>query len=448
MNIITLRKFTLLALILILALSVAACSSGTNDPSTATSQPAEKKADPSKEEPKEEEKQVEPVKLRIMWWGSQSRHDVTLKAIEEYTKLNPHVTFEPEFSGWDGYWDKLSTQAAAGNAPDIIQMDAAYLTDYATRDQLAELAAVNVADMDEALLNSGKVKDKLYAVALGNNAIGLAYDKAAIERLGLTVPKDSWTWEEYFQFGRDVQAKQGEGQYALKDASIRYDMYSLYQMAKGKGYFVTDDGEFNIDKDTWLEWQNMFVKLREEGVVPPAQLSVTDKELDPNLDLLAQGKVVIGHLRAPQSVALDGLKPGTMGMVTMPKGEQGSGWLKPSMFWSVAASSKHQEEAQKFIDWFINDKGAADILTTSRGVPVSKPVLEYMLPKLSPADVMGIDLIKNTAPIAQPFKTNPKGWSNFGEKDYKTIVEKVMFGQATAEQAWEDLVKIAKEYEM
>ncbi len=54
-----------------------------------------------------------PVKLRITWWGAQSRHDATLKILDLYTKKNPNITFEPEYSGWDGYIDKLTTQAAA-----------------------------------------------------------------------------------------------------------------------------------------------------------------------------------------------------------------------------------------------------------------------------------------------------------------------------------------------
>ena len=37
----------------------------------------------------------DPVKLRIAWWGGQSRHDYTLKVIEMYESQNPHVTIEP-----------------------------------------------------------------------------------------------------------------------------------------------------------------------------------------------------------------------------------------------------------------------------------------------------------------------------------------------------------------
>jgi multiple sugar transport system substrate-binding protein len=73
-----------------------------------------------------------PVKLRILWWGSQARHDVTLKVLDLYTVKHPNVTFEPEYQGFDGYLDKLSTQAAAKNAPDVFQMDAAWFNDWAS----------------------------------------------------------------------------------------------------------------------------------------------------------------------------------------------------------------------------------------------------------------------------------------------------------------------------
>src|SRR5690625_1309081 len=69
----------------------------------------------------------EQIELRMAWWGSQTRHDYTLEAIEIYEEKNPQITIDPEFSGWDGYWEMLATQAAGGDLPDIIQMDMQYI---------------------------------------------------------------------------------------------------------------------------------------------------------------------------------------------------------------------------------------------------------------------------------------------------------------------------------
>jgi multiple sugar transport system substrate-binding protein len=327
-------------------------------------------------------------------------------------------------------------------------MDAAYLADYAGHHQLADLTTgIHIEDMDAVLVNSGKYKGTLYAIALGNNAYGMAYNRDAIEKLGITMPRHDWTWEDYLNMGEEAKAKLSKNQYALMDNTPALDIYGIYQLSQGKGYYVTDDGKFNIDKEIWLEWQKTHARLRKEGIVPPPEVTVIDKELDPNLDLMVNGTVLIRPMHAAQSTALYSLKPEAMAMVTMPRNTAASGWLKPSMFWSISAGSPYIEESKKFIDWFIHNKEAADILGTSRGVPVSSEVLSYLEPKFKAADKMGIELINQTAPDAQDFHPDPMGWMNFRRKDYKSITEKLMYEQSTPEEAYEEMVKRAKVYE-
>ena len=40
---------------------------------------------------------------------------------------DPHVKIEGEYGGFDGYLEKLTTQLAGRTAPDIMQIDIAYL---------------------------------------------------------------------------------------------------------------------------------------------------------------------------------------------------------------------------------------------------------------------------------------------------------------------------------
>ncbi|MFC0212244.1 ABC transporter substrate-binding protein [Paenibacillus chartarius] len=388
-----------------------------------------------------------PVKLRILWWGSQARHDVTLKALDLYTKKHPNVTFEPEYQGFEGYLDKLSTQAAAKNAPDVFQMDAAWFNDWASSNRLADLSSVNVKDVDKALLDTGTYKDKVYAVPLGNNALGIVYNKVVFDKLGVQPPK---TWDELFQLAKDIKPKLAKDQYLIKDLTRFSNMYTSYQLSKGKGYPLTKDGKFNFDKDTWIDFMTKMQELRKGGFVAPADVTMSDKNWDAKMDLLGQEKVLIKEAHAAEFGGFDSLKPGSFALAALPKGAEAGGWLKASMYWSVNPDSKAKEEAMKFVDWFINDKEAADILGTSRGVPVSKSIVEYMQPKFNAIDKAGISLIEQVAAGGgKAFDPGPGlkgGWAKFAlDKEYDNITQQVMFDKMTPQQGWEEVVKLSKD---
>ena len=62
----------------------------------------------------------EEMNLRMIWWGSQTRHEYTQAAIDVFEEKNPGVTISPQMVSWDGYWQKLATQSASQDLPDII----------------------------------------------------------------------------------------------------------------------------------------------------------------------------------------------------------------------------------------------------------------------------------------------------------------------------------------
>ena len=92
-----------------------------------------------------EEDTNKPVELSIFWWGAEGRAELTEQALALYTKKHPNVTFKKTWQANQGYFDKLATLTAGGDAPDIFQIDDNYLTEYAARnvtlDVLKELSA-------------------------------------------------------------------------------------------------------------------------------------------------------------------------------------------------------------------------------------------------------------------------------------------------------------------
>ncbi|HHU37890.1 MAG TPA: extracellular solute-binding protein, partial [Propionibacterium sp.] len=69
----------------------------------------------------------EQVTLRFAWWGNDTRNRMTQEIIEAFEAENPDIKVQGEPGEFSGYWDKLATQVAASDAPDVIQMDDKYI---------------------------------------------------------------------------------------------------------------------------------------------------------------------------------------------------------------------------------------------------------------------------------------------------------------------------------
>ena len=158
------NKLLSIALSGMMVLSMAGCgSSGSDSAADSAAQPAATEAaatdaGETEQAPADAATDGENVVIKMTWWGGQGRHDLTQSVCDLYTSQHPNVTFELSPSGWDGYFEKLSTQTASGSMPDIVQMDYLYLTTYAKNNSLADLqefidnGTIDVSIIDENLL--------------------------------------------------------------------------------------------------------------------------------------------------------------------------------------------------------------------------------------------------------------------------------------------------------
>ena len=99
-----------------MVLSLAACGgkdpepAKDDTPAQADTQQEEAQApaeDENAQEAAPEEGTGEEITLRMAWWGSQTRHDLTVEVIEMYEKEHPGVKIEYEFFSFDDYFTKL-----------------------------------------------------------------------------------------------------------------------------------------------------------------------------------------------------------------------------------------------------------------------------------------------------------------------------------------------------
>lgn len=384
-----------------------------------------------------ETEQPEPVTLRMAWWGGQPRHDYTLKVIELYQDLHPHVTIEAEYANWDDYWKKLAPQAAANELPDIMQMDLAYITQYGQRNQLADLMPylnqqIDIGNIPESAVYGGKIGEKLYGFNAGVNALQLNIDPVMLkETTGLDQLPDDWTWEQYEDLAMQAASK---GQFF--DTGLKAEVFfGYYLRTQDKSLYSPDGTSLGYDDDQlFIDYFGRTTRVALAGGSPSPDLAAQVKGIED--DFLVKNEAVSVWQWSNQYIALQQVANRPLAMHSPPGPDADAGlYLKPSMLWSIAESSKNKEEAAKFIDFFINDVEANKLILGERGVPVSTVVQEALKPLLSEEQVKVFDYVawagENSSQMDPP---DPIGTAEVMDL-FKTLDEAMKFEQISVEDA-------------
>lgn len=253
------------------------------------------------------------VELKIAWWGSQVRHEATIKVIEMYQKLNPNVSITYEFAGFDDFWTKMTTMAAGGQLPDIMQQDYSRITEWQSRNLLEPLdsymasKAIDLSDVAKPILDSGRINGKLYAVSLGSNSYSMMLDVDAFKKAGIPLPAQDWTWDDFEKIALQLHEKLGiygiGGGFEVDELAWK----SVY-LADGQNLY-TPDGKALAYKDDSLLVDNlkMLLRLIKAGAAPTYQeylATFGGTTGNIQMDAIVTGKAVIEAVWSNQVVAV------------------------------------------------------------------------------------------------------------------------------------------------
>lgn len=379
-----------------------------------------------------------PVTLRFSWWGSDTRHKMTQKLIDAFEAKNPNIKIEGEYGDWSGYWDKLATQVASQDAPDIIQMDAQYLGEYAERGALLELKDVDLSKFDQAAADAGKTEGGQYAVTAGMNALVVLANPSLVSASGVSLPDDSsWTWDEYLDTAADITSKSKTGIYGsgafTGDAS-----FNLWMRQHGKSLF-TKDGGLGFDEGDATKYFEMQAEMRDAKAVPPASVMTEDASAPLDQQGLATNRFAMGWVWSNQLTAVSKASGQAMEIHRPPSVEgdasEAEQFYKASQFWSASSRSKHPAETQKFIDFLANSVEAGEIGLADRGIPGNSEVRAAVAPKLTPTDALTAKFIDDIADEVGDAPAIPPAGSSAVSEILTRFATEVHFSRISPQEA-------------
>ena len=323
----------------------------------------------------------EKVTLRFAWWGDEGRHQATLKAIELYMDRNPNVTIEAEYGGFDGYQQKISTQLAGQTAPDIIQLNANWMPDYANKgDFFIHLQdypdLMDVSGFDEEFLNSFCVfNDQLIALPTGMNARTAYMNKASAEKFGLDISlDDKLTWEDYIEMGKKVHEQDPNSYLLVTDPRLTaiYVVKGYIQQTTGE-QVINDDYTIGFDKEVLTDAFDLVQRMYDEKVFEPIQDSAAFNDVFYTNPKVASGELLASFGWTSNISELNGLiGADNIQVIPIPvldNAKDTALLIRPAQVMSIPASCENKEEALKFLNFFFNDEEAGKILGDVRSIP-------------------------------------------------------------------------------
>lgn len=400
----------------------------------------------------------EETAITFSWWGGDSRHEATEKAVEAFMEKYPHITVEPEYGAWTGWEEKQSMNLVGGNGADLMQINWNWIDNYGQNgtmflDLYQYGDIIDLSQFPQETLDQCSVDGKLMAIPVSNTGCLFYWNKNTFETVGCPIPTDL---DSLLAAGAAFEAY-GEDYYPLViDSGFSRMIFMVYYLESVYGKPWVENGQLQYTEEEIQTGLGFMKQLEEAHVIPT--LAKTDGDMadstDKNPNWIDGKYAGIYVWDASAGKHEDAIRES----VNVPGqelvrgeflrfGDYDGGYTKISMAFAIPSTSEHPKEAAMLIEYLLNDPEGVEICALERGVPLSAKGVALIEEK----GIGDPDLIEaNKAVIAySKFPLDPKFDSNDLKADpdgaYEKVFGKLSYGEYDVQAAAKELYESVNE---
>jgi oligogalacturonide transport system substrate-binding protein len=387
------------------------------------------------------------AELRMSWWGGDSRHTATQEALKICGDKYGH-SIAPEFTGWSGHLEKVTTQLAGGTEADIMQINWPWLPFFSIDgDGFADLNdyadVIDLSNLGAAQIEAGTMNGKLNGLPVSTTGRVFWLNKDTYDKAGVALPT---TWDEVIAAGQTFKEVLGEGYFPLEgtklDASLIVQNY-LTQIT-GKPMIDSATLTYSWSEEEVIQGLEFYQSLVDNNVLQSWKDAAAKGKMvlheDPNW---AEGRIAGSYQwdSAYFKVSKPLNNPDALTPVGLFKaeGSQNDGvYRKASMVFTISKNSDNPKAAAEILNCMLNEPEGIDALGTSRGLPASKTAAARLeaagqvnaMQKLGNSQVLAA-----VAPGISQFNEHPEVMSSIQD-----AMELYAYGEISAADAASDII--------
>lgn len=304
-----------------------------------------------------------------------------LRSIE---KANPNLEIRFESIAYGSYQDKLLTQAASGNVPDVVFVEVNNFVSLHAHGLFEDLTpfvekdGLDLSDYEPSILSRFTREGRLYALPQDVAPEGLVYyNKKAFREAGLPYPTADWTWPEPFlSICKKLVRKDAAGRVARFAYCEAYPTQAGNFIDSSGASWVDDEANprrCTIDSPAFLRGMRFRWDLIHTYHVSPSPSQLQSLSGVSGVDdMFAHGTLAMlssGIWQTPRFLQSKDLE---FDVVPFPKGPGGvAGWSSGGSGYAICKGSRHKEAAWKLIRAILSDESVAAMASTGFLQPAS-----------------------------------------------------------------------------
>ncbi len=355
--------------------------------------------------------------LRVSWYGGDPVHAAMANVLALFQTKNAGLKIGQEHAAFADYWNKLATETAARNAPDVMRMSMSYFAEYAQRGALLDLGdvigkAIKTEGLDPSVAQSGKINNKFFGIGQSSISNAVFYDPELIASLGTTMPEPSWTWDSFADWAKAIGKGSNGKVYGTADMGGALQTFEPFARQNGSDLFATDGKSMAVGQDLIEHWFDYWAKMRQGKGAPPA--STTAESTGFENDPLTKGITPVTFGYVQQITFLQPLNKHELSLMTLPTVPNGKPGLfvKALDFWSIASTSKDPAKAAELVNFILTDDQAIKTLGVVLGIPPQQRAGDLLKPDPKSAAGKAMNYVHTIGDKAGPAPAAwPKGYS-------------------------------------
>ncbi|MFF1835775.1 ABC transporter substrate-binding protein [Streptomyces sp. NPDC058231] len=383
-----------------------------------------------------------PVTIRHAWWGADDRAKKIQQCIKLFEKKHPKIKVKTDFQQYPDFWKKFNTQAAGGNAPDVIQNAVTFLRKYEAKHVLLDLdpqvqkGNLSLEGFRAGLEKFAEVDGKLLGVPVGSNTMSLVFDEKVFDKAGIS-PEMGWTWDDWYAGLQRIRS----GQKIAGDSGphgVMY-LYDLVLRQNGKAFFTADGMGFS-DAELLPYWTESLQRVR-SGIYADQKKVEQIKPASALAKGISAGEFTWDNF----SVRYSAEGSSSYGLAPIPSTDgKKTGQYLGSLMLSGSAHTRHPAEVATFINFMTHEPAVARIMGYDRGVPATTAQFEAYEPSDAPNKaIAAYETEVADAGVLETITPHPAG-ADVIEAAFLRIAGDMSLGKASPEDSVKQFFSEAK----